>query len=83
MRKMEKKMATFMEQANKKLEGSGFGLKAVFVTFNTESQADACMAACPRGELQCTKAGLLGVQMCSVRSQHRSAGTSPSIGMLN
>lgn len=47
---MEKKMASFMEQANKKLEGSGFGLKAVFVTFNTESQAAACMAACKRSE---------------------------------
>lgn len=59
MRNTEKKMATFMEQANKKLEGSGFGLKAVFVTFNTESQADACMAACARGEKHSTNASLL------------------------
>jgi hypothetical protein len=44
---MEKKMAAFMHEASNKLEGSGFDLKAVFVTFNTESQAEACMAACP------------------------------------
>jgi hypothetical protein len=47
---MEKKMASFMEQANKRLSGSGFDLKAVFVTFDKESQVNACMAGCPRSE---------------------------------
>jgi hypothetical protein len=47
IKKMEKKMAAFMHEASNKLDGSGFDLKAVFVTFNTESQAEACRAACP------------------------------------
>lgn len=51
MKKTEKKMAAFMEQANQRLEGSGFGLKAVFVTFDKESQAEACLAASPKGVL--------------------------------
>jgi hypothetical protein len=49
IKKTEKKMAAFMEQANQKLEGAGFGLKAVFVTFDKESQAEACLAANPKG----------------------------------
>lgn len=43
-------MVAFMEQANKQLDSSGFVMKAAFVTFNTESQAAACLAACPRRE---------------------------------
>lgn len=42
-------MAAFMQQANAQLDAAGgFALKAVFVTFNEQAQAAACLAACPR-----------------------------------
>jgi hypothetical protein len=50
IKKLEKKMASFMGQANKQLEKEGFDLKAMFVTFNTQSQLEACMSACPQRE---------------------------------
>lgn len=50
IKKMEHKMVSFMQQANQQLDSSGFELKAVFVTFNTQGQAQACLAACPRRE---------------------------------
>lgn len=44
-------MAAFMGQANKQLDNAnGFELKAVFVTYNTQAQAKACRAGCPRRE---------------------------------
>jgi hypothetical protein len=52
-------MAQFMQQANAKLDAAGFEIKAVFVTFNTQGQADACRAACAHREcLQQLAAGL-------------------------
>jgi hypothetical protein len=48
----EKKMAKFMQQAHEQLD-AGFELKAVFVTFNTQREANKCLAGCPRRECIC------------------------------
>lgn len=46
---MQANMGKFLNQASKKVDGSGFDLKAVFVTFDKESDAEKCLAESPKG----------------------------------
>jgi hypothetical protein len=50
----EHKLAKFMASADEQLSAAdGCPLKAVFVTFNSQAERDACQRACPRRECAC------------------------------
>lgn len=49
IRRTEKHMAAFLQQANSQLDSAGrFELKAAIITFNEQQHAAACLAACPQ-----------------------------------
>ncbi|GBF87433.1 dynein heavy chain axonemal protein [Raphidocelis subcapitata] len=48
VKKAEKRLREFMEQAESVIERAGCPTKAIFVTFATQAERAACEAACPR-----------------------------------